>query len=308
VTTVGVIGLGAMGRPIAERLALSGLPLVVIRDLADGSLTALAAAGARRAGSIAELAAEVDVVVLSLPDGAVVESVTDAIATGGRPGLVVLDTSTIEPSRSRAIAAELARSGIDYVDAPVSGGTPGAAAGTLSVMAGGDPEALERARPVLDAIAGRVVHLGPVGSGQIAKACNQLVVLGTIEIVAEALALGGANGIDPAALRRVLLGGFAASRILELHGARMLAGDYEPGGRARFHLKDIAVVGELKAASGTPTPAFDAAAHQLEELVARGGGDLDHAALRTLLDFPGGARPPGPSDPGGQSPPQAQTV
>jgi 2-hydroxy-3-oxopropionate reductase len=285
-TRVGVIGLGAMGKPMAERLALCGLPLVVIRDLSDGSLSVLAAAGARRAASIAGLAAEVDVVVLSLPDGAVVEQVTlgqDGIASGGRPGLVVLDTSTIEPSRSRTIAAALARSGIDYVDAPVSGGTPGAAAGTLSVMAGGDAAALERARPVLDAIAGRVVHLGPVGSGQVAKACNQLVVLGTIEIVAEALALGAANGIDPAALRRVLLGGFAASRILELHGARMLAGDYEPGGRARFHLKDIAVVGELSAASGTPTPAFDAAAHQLEQLVALGGGDLDHSALRTLL-------------------------
>jgi 3-hydroxyisobutyrate dehydrogenase-like beta-hydroxyacid dehydrogenase len=151
-------------------------------------------------------------------------------------------------------------------------------------MAGGDLDVLECARPVLDAIAARVVHLGPVGSGQVAKACNQLIVLGTIEIVAEALALGGANGIDPAALREVLLGGFAASRILELHGARMLSGDYEPGGRARFHLKDIAVVGELKAASGSRTPAFDAAARQVEALVARGGGDLDHSALRTLLD------------------------
>ncbi len=284
---VGVIGLGAMGLPIAERLAASDMPPVVVRDLGDASLATLARAGARRAGSYAELASAVDVVLLSLPDGAAVEQVAlgpQGIAAGGRAGLVVLDTSTIEPARSRAVAEALDRAGIAYVDAPVSGGTPAAASGTLSVMAGGDPEALARARAVLDAIAARVVHLGPVGAGQVAKACNQLIVVGTIEIVAEALALGAANGIDAAALREVLLGGFAASRILELHGARMLAGDYEPGGRARFHLKDIAVVGELKAASGSRTPAFDAAARQVEELVARGGGDLDHSALRTLLD------------------------
>ncbi|MEO9175703.1 MAG: NAD(P)-dependent oxidoreductase [Gaiellales bacterium] len=284
--SVGVVGLGAMGLPMAERLVAAGLPLVVLRDLADEALATLAAAGARRAGTLAELASEVDVVLLSLPDGEVVEQVVlgpAGIADGGREGLVVLDTSTIEPDRSRALATALARTGIMYVDAPVSGGTLAAAAGTLSVMAGGDEDALERARPVLDAIAERVLRLGPVGAGQVAKACNQLIVLGTIEIVAEALALGGASGIDPAALREALLGGFAASRILELHGARMLRGDYEPGGRARFHLKDIAVVEGLKQASGARTPAFDAAARQLEQLVELGGGDLDHAALRTLL-------------------------
>jgi 2-hydroxy-3-oxopropionate reductase len=286
VTTVGVIGLGAMGLPIAERLAARGLAPVVVRDLADPPLARLAAAGATRARLPAGLAAVVDVVVLSLPDGPAVEQVAlgaDGIVFGGRPGLVVLDTSTIEPERSRAVAAELAKAGIAYLDAPVSGGTPAAVAGTLSVMAGGDPDALERARPVLDAIAERVAHLGPVGAGQIAKACTQLIVLGTIEIVAEALALGEASGLDPAALREALLGGFAASRILELHGDRMLRGDYVPGGRARFHLKDIAVTEQLKAAGGVPTPAFDAAARQLERLVEQGDGELDHAALRTLL-------------------------
>jgi 3-hydroxyisobutyrate dehydrogenase-like beta-hydroxyacid dehydrogenase len=153
-------------------------------------------------------------------------------------------------------------------------------------MAGGDAAALERARPVLAAIAERVVHLGPVGAGQIAKACNQLIVLGTIELVAEALALAESSGLDAAALRDVLLGGFAQSRILDQHGARMLAGDYAPGGRARFHLKDIAAVEALKDAHGGETPAFDAAARQLERLVEQGGGDLDHAALRTLLQRP----------------------
>jgi 2-hydroxy-3-oxopropionate reductase len=284
---VGAIGLGAMGRPMAERLAASAMPPGVIRDLDDPALAALQLAGARRAGSIAQLAAEVDVIVLSLPDAAAVEHVTvgpDGIAAGGRPGLVVLDTSTIEPERARRIAATLAGGGISYIDAPVSGGTMAAASGTLSVMAGGDAEALERARPVLDAIAERVVHFGPAGSGQVAKACNQLIVLGSIELVAEALTLAEESGIDPGRLREALLGGFAASRILDLHGARMLRDDYEPGGRAAYHLKDIAIVAELKAASGVPTPAFDAAARQLERLVAAGGGDLDHAALKTLLD------------------------
>lgn len=284
--TVGSVGLGAMGRPMAERLAAAGMPPVVIRDLADPSLAVLREAGATHAGSLAALAAAVDVVVLSLPDGATVEHVLlgpGGIAEGGRSGLVVLDTSTIEPARSRELAQTLAAREIAYVDAPVSGGTPAAVAGTLSVMAGGDADALARAGPVLAAISERVVHLGPVGSGQVAKACNQLIVLGTIEIVAEALALAAASGLDPEALREALLGGFASSRILEVHGARMLAGDYEPGGRARFHLKDIAVVEGLKAAGGSSTPAFDAAARQLERLVAQGGGDLDHAALRTLL-------------------------
>jgi 2-hydroxy-3-oxopropionate reductase len=284
---VGAIGLGAMGRPIAERLAASGLPPVVIRDLSDPVLATLAAAGARRAASIAELASQVEVVVLSLPDAAAVDAVVlgpDGIAAGGRPGLVVLDTSTIDPGRAREIAEALAEHEIAYLDTPVSGGTGGAAAGTLSVMAGGDEAALERARPVLAVIAERVVHLGPVGAGQIAKACNQLIVLGTIELVAEALSLAEASGIDPGRLREALLGGFASSTILDVHGARMLRGDYVPGGQARFHLKDIATVSGLSAATGVPTPSFDAAARQLELLVARGDGDLDHAALKTLLD------------------------
>lgn len=284
---VGVIGLGAMGRPMAEALATRGLPPVVVRDLGDPALAALAAAGARRAASVAALASEVDVVVLSLPDAAAVESVTlgpEGIATGGRPGLVVLDTSTIEPGRARQVAAELARRDVAYLDAPVSGGTVAAAAGSLSVMAGGDAAALARARPVLDAIASRVIHLGPVGAGQIAKACNQLIVLGTIELVGEALTLAEESGLDPGRVREALLGGFAASRILELHGARMVSREYEREGRASFHLKDIAVVDELKAASGVPTPAFDAAARQLERLVEGGGGDLDHAALKTMLE------------------------
>ena len=284
---VGVIGLGAMGRPMAEALASRGLPPVVVRDLGDPALAALAGAGARRAASIAALASEVDVVVLSLPDAAAVESVTlgpEGIATGGRPGLVVLDTSTIEPGRARQVAAELARRDVAYLDAPVSGGTIAAAAGSLSVMVGGEASALDRARPVLDAIASRVIHLGPVGAGQIAKACNQLIVLGTIELVGEALTLAEENGVDPSRVREALLGGFAASRILELHGARMVSREYEREGRASFHLKDIAVVDELKAASGVETPAFDAAARQLERLVESGGGDLDHAALKTMVE------------------------
>ena len=201
-----------------------------------------------------------------------------------RPGLVVLDTSTIEPGRARQVAAELARRDVAYLDAPVSGGTVAAAAGSLSVMAGGDAAALARARPVLDAIASRVIHLGPVGAGQIAKACNQLIVLGTIELVGEALTLAEESGVDPGLVREALLGGFAASRILELHGARMVSREYEREGRASFHLKDIAVVDELKAATGVPTPAFDAAARQLERLVEGGGGDLDHAALKTMVE------------------------
>lgn len=259
---------------------------VVATDPVPAARDAAAAAGARAVATAAEVARNVDVIILSLPNAAVVRTVIDGpggIAEAGRDGLVIVDTSTLAPADARAIGEHLASLGVAYLDTPVSGGPKGAQDGTLSVMAGGDGEALERARPVLEGIGSRVVHCGPVGAGSVAKACNQLIVVATIGAVAEALAIADAAGVDAAAVREALLGGWAASPILQLHGARMLAGDWVPGGKAVFNLKDADALAALSDETGVHTAVFDAAAGYIRTLVEQGGGDLDHSAIYTLV-------------------------
>jgi 2-hydroxy-3-oxopropionate reductase len=195
-----------------------------------------------------------------------------------------VDTSTATASDARAFAAELAGRGIAFLDAPVTGGPGGATAGTLGIMVGGEAADLERARPVLETIGGTVVHCGPAGSGQVVKACNQLIVVATLGAVAEALVMARAAGVDPAAAREALLAGYARSPVLEGQGLRMLTRDFAPGGRARFNLKDVAALAELSAATGVRTPVFDAAAAYIRALVDAGGGDLDHAAIVTVVE------------------------
>jgi 2-hydroxy-3-oxopropionate reductase len=193
--------------------------------------------------------------------------------------------STIDPGPTRTIAETLASRGVEMLDAPVSGGERGAIDGTLSIMVGGSGQAFARAAPILETMGTSVVHVGPSGAGQITKACNQLVVAATIEAVAEALVLAERSGADPARVRQALLGGFAGSKILEVHGQRMLDRAFEPGFRARLHRKDARIVLNAAEASGTPVPSFRAVAAQLDRLVDEvGRGDLDHAALFTLLD------------------------
>ncbi len=177
----------------------------------------------------------------------------------------------------------MAASGIDYLDVPVSGGPQAARDGTLSMMAGGDAAALERVRPVLEALGSRVVHCGGVGAGSVAKACNQLIVVATIGAVAEALAIADGAGVDPAVVREAMLGGWAASPILRLHGERMIQGDWVPGGKARLHLKDIATLAALSSDSGLATPVFDAAADYVRALIDAGGADLDHSAVYAIV-------------------------
>ena len=196
----------------------------------------------------------------------------------------MVDTSTIAPDAAREVALTLAERGIDYLDAPVSGGVPGAEAGTLSCMVGGDTAVFGRMRRVLEPFASRITLLGGTGAGQVAKAVNQLIVLGTIELVAEALTIATRSGVDGDAVHQALLGGFAQSRILELHGERMLRRDFVAGGVARFHTKDIEIVAKLAQSAGVATPGFDAAARQVERLIADGGGDLDHSALVTIVE------------------------
>ncbi len=289
--TVGVVGLGVMGGAMTATLRGKGWD-VVATDPVPAAMAAAAELGARTVPHAAIVAREADVVILSLPNAAIVRAVIDGpggLAEAARDGLVVVDTSTLAPADARAIGERLAGLGIGYLDTPVSGGPGGAAAGTLSVMAGGEAADLARARPVLEAIGSRVVHCGPVGAGSVAKALNQLIVVATIGAVAEALALADASGVDPAAVRQALLGGWAASPILELHGERMLAGNWVPGGKAAFNLKDAATLATMTAETGIATPVFDAAADYIRRLVDGGGGDLDHSAVYTIVR---GDRPP----------------
>src|SRR5579875_3486819 len=215
---VGFVGLGIMGRPMAHNLLRAGYPLVVW-NRPPGPVAELQAAGAEAAATPAALAARCDVVITVLLNTEVVEQVVlgpEGLAAGLRPGATYVDMSSISPLATRRIAARLAARGVAMLDAPVSGGEIGAREGTLAIMVGGPAEALARVRPVLEVLGSRIVHLGEVGAGQVAKACNQLVVAVTIGAVAEALLLARAAGVDPARVREALLGGFAQSRVLEL--------------------------------------------------------------------------------------------
>lgn len=283
---IGFAGLGIMGRPMARNLLRAGYPLTVW-NRSPGPAQELAAEGAAVAGSPAELAARAEVVITMLRDTAAVEQVVlgDAgLLAGLRPGAIYVDMSSISPLATRRLAEQLAARGVAMLDAPVSGGEVGAREGTLAIMVGGPAEALARVRPILEVLGSRIVHIGGAGTGQVAKACNQLVVGVTIGAVAEALLLASAAGADPARVREALLGGFAQSRVLELHGQRMLAHQFAPGARAAIQLKDLEIARELGAATGVPLALAETARRLYAELVASSGADLDHSGLLTLLE------------------------
>ncbi len=283
---VGLIGLGQMGRPMARTLVRAGWR-VVAWDLLPAGIAAAVEDGSEAVASPTAVAAASGIVITSLPDIAAVRAVAlggAGLAASGRRDLLLVDTSTTTASSSRALAADLALVGIAFLDAPVTGGPAGAEAGHLGVMVGGAAADVERARPVLETIGSTVVHCGPVGSGQVVKACNQLIVVATLGAVAEALVIAEAAGVDPARVREVLMAGYAASPILEGQGGRMLRRDFAPGGKARFNLKDAVALAELSAATGVRLPVFDAAADYIRALVEAGGGDLDHSAIVTVIE------------------------
>ncbi|HEX4941492.1 MAG TPA: NAD(P)-binding domain-containing protein, partial [Actinomycetota bacterium] len=237
---IGFIGLGVMGKPMARNLRAAGLDLVV-HSRSPGPVDELVAEGAERASDPSELAAGVDVVITMVPDTPDVDRVLfgeGGVAGGIRPDSLVIDMSTIRPTEASRFAERLAATDVAMLDAPVSGGERGAIDGTLSIMVGGQEDAFARALPILEILGGNVTHVGGSGAGQVAKACNQLIVGATIQAVGEALVLAAKAGVDPATVREALLGGFAGSKILEVHGQRMLRGDFAPGFRSALHLKD----------------------------------------------------------------------
>ena len=284
---VGFIGLGAMGRPMALNLLKHDVP-VIVHNRSQAAERALADAGASVATTPAAVGAACQIVFTMLPDAPDVAAVLEGergLLDALQPGAVVVDSSTIAPAAARRFAELVAARGGAYLDAPVSGGEIGAIDGTLTFMVGGDAEALDRVRPMLAKMGrdDRIVHVGPSGAGQVCKACNQLVIGGTMLAVAEALALARKSGVAGAMVRQVLLGGFAASRVLEVHGERMLTGNYKPGFKARLYKKDLRIVTEALAAQGVAAPGTALVQQLVHAQLAAGGGDDDYSGIASVL-------------------------
>jgi 2-hydroxy-3-oxopropionate reductase len=227
-----------------------------------------------------------------LPDSPDVESVAvgpDGIAAGIKDGALWIDMSTIAPATTKRVAEQLAAKGITSLDAPVSGGEKGAIDAALSIMVGGSDEAFERAKPIFEALGKNIVHVGELGAGQVTKACNQIVVGVTIEAVAEALALAEASGVDPVKVRAALLGGFAQSKILEVHGQRMIDHAFNPGFKVKLHRKDMNIAANAGDERGLNLDAAKLVREHFDELIERGDGERDHSALRTRYQTPAAA-------------------
>jgi len=288
--TIGFIGLGVMGRPMAGHLLAAGHRLTV-HNRSRKAVDDLVAAGAVAAGSPLEVAQASTIVITMLPDTPDVEAVLAGergVLAGLQPGAVVIDMSSISPAVTARLARMVAARGASMLDAPVSGGEIGAVNATLSIMVGGDPAAFERVRPVLALMghADRIIHIGDEpGSGQICKVCNQIAIGGALAGVGEAFAVAAAAGVDRAKVRQALLGGFAASRVLEVHGERILNGNFVPGFRTRLFQKDLRIAEETAADEGVAVPVTDIVASRANAIVASGGADLDYSAAGDLSRF-----------------------
>jgi 2-hydroxy-3-oxopropionate reductase len=278
--TVGFIGLGIMGRPMALNLIKAGYKLVVT-SRSKGPIDALSAAGAKAVKTPADVAREADVIVTMVPDTPDVELVirgkdgADGVLGGLKRGAIVIDMSTISPDVTRQLAEAVAAKGGSMLDAPVSGGEVGAKNATLTIMV------FERARPILSCMGKpeSVTYIGPSGSGQVTKLCNQICIAANVAGAAEAYSLAKANGLDPSRVRQALLGGFAGSKVLEFHGNRMLTGDYKPGFFVRLFQKDLRLAVEANMASGVTMPVTSVVTQFVNAYAAAGGGELDCAAV-----------------------------
>ncbi len=283
---IGFIGLGIMGKPMARNLLKAGYRLVV-HNRSPQAVRELEAEGAAAARNPREVAQKTDLVITMLPDSPDVEHVylgKDGAFEAIRPGWLAIDMSTIDPRVSRELARRAGDHGAHMLDAPVSGGDKGAIAGTLSIMVGGPAQAFERAQPIFAALGKTIVHVGPSGSGQVVKACNQIVVGGVIEVVAEALVLGAKAGVDPERIVQVLQGGLASTRVLEMKGSNMLEGRFEPGFRTRLHLKDLRIALELGREAGVVLPTAAIVEQLMQRMRVAGREGYDHAGLITVLE------------------------
>ena len=282
---IGFIGLGIMGRPMALHLLRAGYSLHVYEG--NKHAADLVDAGAIAYPSYTSLAYASDVVITMLPDSPDVEAVvlgTDGVAAGMKAGSLFIDMSSIAPNTALRMHSVLQEKGVESLDAPVSGGQVGADAATLSIMVGGADAAFQRALPIFEKMGKNIVRIGEAGAGQMTKVCNQMIVGMTIQAVAEAFTLAAKAGVDLEKMREVLLGGFAQSRILDLHGKRIIDRNFKPGFRVRLHRKDMNLA--LQAGREHSVPLYGCAlvAAQMDALIARGEGDSDHSALAILME------------------------
>jgi 2-hydroxy-3-oxopropionate reductase len=281
---IGFIGLGIMGKPMALHLLEAGHTLGVLAS--SSKVDDLKSAGATVYDSPAKLAAGADVVITMLPDSPEVEAIVlgqDGVLSGLASGGLYIDMSTIAPATSLQLYEAFAKKGIAALDAPVSGGQAGAEGATLSIMVGGDDDAFQRALPLFERMGKNIVHIGKPGAGQTTKACNQIVVGLTIQAVAEALTLAKKSGVDVAKVRAALLGGFAQSKILDVHGQRIIDQNFKPGFKMKLHRKDMNIALQTGKALSVPLPAAAIVAAQMDASLAGGDGELDHSALAKLL-------------------------
>jgi len=283
---LGFIGLGIMGKPMAGHLVDAG-HTVHVYDLHPEPVKELASKGAMGCMNSKEVAQKADVVFIMVPDTPDTEAVLfgkDGVAEGLRPGSIVVDMSSISPIATKEFVKKLDALGAKMLDAPVSGGQVGAEQATLSIMVGGDPEVFEQIKPYFEIMGKNIVHVGGNGDGQTCKVANQIVVALTIEAVGEALLFASKAGADPAEVRRALLGGFAQSRILELHGERMIKRSFDPGFRIRLQQKDLNLALQAARNLGLSLPNTSTAQELFNAVAAEGGGDLDHSAIVLALE------------------------
>jgi len=283
---LGFIGLGVMGKPMAGHLIAAGHD-VRVYNRSSGPVEELCVRGAGAGSCCREIAQECDIIFIMVPDTLDVEAVLfgqNGLAEGLRAGSIVVDMSSISPIATKDFAQRLGALGVKMLDAPVSGGQVGAEKATLSIMVGGPREVFEQVKPYLEIMGKNIVHVGDNGAGQTCKVANQIVVALTIEAVGEALLFAAKAGADPAKVREALLGGFAQSRILELHGERMIERNFTPGFRLRLHQKDLnlALQGARKLGLSLPNTAL--VQELFNAVAARGGGDLDHSAMVLALE------------------------
>ena len=283
---LGFIGVGIMGKPMADHLLAAG-HTVHVCDLLSEPVKELCSKGAVACSCCKEVAQESDVIFIMVPDTPDVEAVLfgeGGVAEGLRPGSIVVDMSSISPIATKEFAKKLGALGVKMLDAPVSGGQVGAEKATLSIMVGGQPEVFEQIKPYFEIMGKNIIHIGDNGAGQTCKVANQIVVALTIEAIGEALLFASKAGADPAKVRAALLGGFAQSRILELHGERMIGRSFDPGFRIRLHQKDLNLALQTARNLGLSLPNTATAQELFNAVAAHGGSELDHSAMVLALE------------------------
>jgi 2-hydroxy-3-oxopropionate reductase len=283
---LGFIGLGIMGKPMAEHLLAGGHTLHVYNLLPE-PVQELAKKGAVACSSCKEVAVNSDIIIVMVPDTPDVEAVLfskDGLCGGLKKGAIVIDMSSISPIATKEFAHRLCKLGAKMLDAPVSGGQVGAEQATLSIMVGGDKNVFEKVKPILDLMGKKITYVGGNGDGQTCKVANQIVVAGTLQTISEALLFAAKAGADPAKVREALLGGFAQSRILELHGERMIKRNFKPGFRVRLQQKDLNNALQSARSLGLSLPATALAQELYNSVAAHDGADLDHSALVQALE------------------------